>query len=157
MVAASPAVFAEEASEPASAAQEQEQAQPVLDDQEPERPQPPQTRLKVLEDPYQIASFYRSSQVATTRSYFDGYPIDAPAAYPIAGFYRSGSEGRHGRFWSNGGHDAGRWGQFWVVSTGHGSHRRAVRVGVHPFGASDLCMAAPTFLFPFAHFVNELH
>ena len=72
-----------------SAADEQE---PVADEQE--RPAPERRHIRVLEHPYDIASFYRSSQ--------GGYGFYGPAdllreppnpyglsRYPIAGFYRS--------------------------------------------------------------------
>lgn len=64
----------------------------AVDEQEQEQPAQPRRPLRVLENPYDISSFYRSSQ--------GGYGFYGPSdllqppapygsRYPIAGFYRS--------------------------------------------------------------------
>jgi hypothetical protein len=76
----------------ASAAVAQAQ-EPAVEEQAQEQPAEARRPLRVLENPYDISSFYRSSQSGTG---FYG-PIDLlrrPTApyggrYPIAGFYRS--------------------------------------------------------------------
>jgi hypothetical protein len=87
----------------AAEAQEATPETPAADDQAAQ----PETRrpLRVLENPYDISSFYRSS---------DGLVFGAEGGaerYPIAGFYRqrSGSS-RYGysQFWTSGYSDRGR-------------------------------------------------
>ena len=94
--------------------------------------------LRVLENPYDIASFYRSSQAP---SY--GYFADDPGTsrYPIAGFYRSGDASPYGysRFWTNG-YGYGRPVRTAQVPYGRDSHR----IGQN----GDLLLLAPTFLAP---------
>src|SRR2546425_7676341 len=60
------------------------------------RPQPVR-KIKVLENPYDIASFYRSRQ----GEYFG---LASDARYPIAGFYRSRQTTPYGYapFWNHG-------------------------------------------------------
>lgn len=96
----------------------------------------PVRHIKVLQHPYDIAKFYRSSQGETF-----GMAAEGPAAapfdpYSIAGYYRSsGGPGAYGysRFWSTGYSSRGR------VSPYYG--RRMGRNG-------DLFLFAPTFLAP---------
>jgi hypothetical protein len=98
----------------------------------------PATTHKVLQHPYDIASFYRSSQ---GQDYF-GYAGDDPVAsrFPIASFYRSrqggGSPGGYGfsAFWS-GGYAAPRPG----LTVGY---RRSIGQN------GDLFLFAPVFLAP---------
>lgn len=60
----------------------------------------PVRKIKVLENPYDIASFYRSSQ----GEYYFGYDQgQANSRYPIAGFYRSRqSSYGYAPFWNHG-------------------------------------------------------
>jgi hypothetical protein len=95
----------------------------------------PRRTIRVLENPYDLASFYRSSQ---------GYGGDFGEAsslerYPIAGYYRNRPSSRYGysRFWTN----------------GYGHTRRPVVGAVMPYYNSigqngDLYLMAPTFLAP---------
>jgi hypothetical protein len=74
----------------------------------------PVRKIKVLENPYDIASFYRSSQGEYSFGYDQGqadsrYPIagayrgEADGRYPIAGFYRSRqSSYGYAPFWNHG-------------------------------------------------------
>ena len=60
----------------------------------------PVRKIKVLENPYDIASFYRSSQ---GESYFGYEQGQADSRYPIAGFYRSRqSSYGYAPFWNHG-------------------------------------------------------
>ena len=52
----------------------------------------PVRKIKVLENPYDISSFYRSSQ---GESYFDYEQGQGDSRYPIAGFYRGEGNGRY--------------------------------------------------------------
>ena len=60
----------------------------------------PVRKIKVLQDPHDIASFYRSSQ----GEYYFGYDEgEANGRYPIAGFYRSRqSSYGYAPFWNHG-------------------------------------------------------
>jgi hypothetical protein len=106
-----------------------------------EEVQPARKKIRVLEDPYDIASFYRSRQ--TRRGMFLGYDDEEQALgrvsedpYAIAGYYRSRQRsGAYGysRFWSSG------------YGGGHGRrHGFARRIGRN----GDLFLFAPTFLAP---------
>jgi hypothetical protein len=106
------------------------------DDEQPRRE--PAATHKVLQNPYDIASFYRSSQ---GQSYFGYTGEDALAArYPIASFYRNhqggGYPGGYGysAFWS-GGYAAQRPGS--GLSIGY---RRSIGQN------GDLFLFAPVFL-----------
>jgi hypothetical protein len=107
------------------------------------RPEPV-IKIRVLENPYDIASFYRSDQ---SRGAEPGVllPEGVPTGpYAVAGFYRQGaaSRGRYGVFWTNGYGWNGRW--------------PARRPGVGPAPGfyrsigenGDLFLLAPTFLAP---------
>ncbi|MFI5005908.1 MAG: hypothetical protein ACHQKZ_00655 [Solirubrobacterales bacterium] len=60
----------------------------------------PVRKIKVLENPYDIASFYRSSQGET---YFGYEQEQGDSRYPIAGFYRSRqSSYGYAPFWNHG-------------------------------------------------------
>ncbi len=88
-------------------------------------------KIRVLEDPYDIASFYRSSQGG---GYFD----TASSRYPIASFYRAGggvSPDGYSRFWTSGYSARNRAG----VAFGY---RRTIGEN------GDLYLLAPTFLAP---------
>jgi len=108
------------------------------DQKEEARPEPVR-KIRVLEDPYDIASFYRSRQ---TRGGFFGYGDGAQLGkvsenpYAIAGYYRN-----HQR--------AGGYGysQFWVSGYGGPRGRRfgyGRRIGTN----GDLFLIAPTILAP---------
>ena len=108
------------------------------EDQE-EQVQAPRKKIRVLEDPYQISSFYRSHQGQST---VFGY--DDPAAplgrvsenpYAIAGYYRNRQVSGYG------------YSQFWSSGYGNARGRRfgyGRRIGAH----GDLFLIAPTFLAP---------
>jgi hypothetical protein len=72
------------------------------------RPQPRRTTIRVLENPYDIASFYRSHQ----GDYFGYQAPGTSERYPIAGFYRQNGGRGYGysRFWSSGYSGRGRSG-----------------------------------------------
>jgi hypothetical protein len=73
-------------------------AQEPAEDEEA-RPEPVR-KIRVLENPYDIASFYRSHE----NDYFGLQAPGASERYPIAGFYRqNGSRGYgYSRFWTSG-------------------------------------------------------
>ncbi len=125
-------------------------AQDAADDQETAKPEE-RRHIQVLDDPHDIASFYRSSQAPVLYGPLGApYPMDAgglaASRYPIASFYRN--EGRsslygYSRFWTNGygwggparplrGAAYGRYGRY-----GH-------RIGQN----GDIFLMAPTFLAP---------
>ncbi len=112
-------------------------AQDVEDRAEARKPEE-RPAIRVLDNPYDIASFYRSSQAP---SY--GYFADDPGAsrYPIAGFYRNHDASPYGysRFWTNG-YGYGRPLRAAPVPYGRYSHR----IGQN----GDLLLLAPTFLAP---------
>jgi len=95
----------------------------------------PRRTIRVLENPYDLASFYRSSQ---------GYGGDFGESsslerYPIAGYYRNRPSSRYGysRFWTNGyGHTRGP-----VVGAAMPYYNSIGQNG-------DLFLMAPTFLAP---------
>ncbi len=105
----------------------------ALDDEETQ-PQEPVRKIKVLENPYDIASFYRSSQ--GEERYF-GYqaPYDFSDRYPIAAAYRSRQTRRGFAF-----------APFWT----HGGRQPRLVVGYRrSLGSNaDLFLIAPTFLAP---------
>jgi hypothetical protein len=142
LVSGATAARAQEEPAPAGSGPRMEDQQADDDEGAPqERP-----HLQVLQHPYEISSFYRSSQ----SSGFDtGYePEMGSDKYPIAGFYRShGSQGAYSMFWSNG------------YGTGYGTRGYGTRgmrgrgfmgaAGARPLGLNgDLCLFAPTFLAP---------
>jgi hypothetical protein len=81
----------------------QDEAQPDEDEARPE----PTHRIKVLQHPYDLASFYRA-RPSGSYGFFAGELDGGPWAerYPIAGYYRAGGPigGRYGysRFWTRG-------------------------------------------------------
>jgi hypothetical protein len=82
MLAAAP-LFAQEAPAPEETA--------VAQEEEAARPEPLH-KIRVLQHPYDLASFYRSQQ--------DYGLYDVPAGpYPIAGFYRNRQSSPYGQFW----------------------------------------------------------
>ena len=108
--------------------------------QEAEQEQPrskPARRIKVLENPYDIASFYRSSPPG----YFGYTPADPLASrYPIASYYRSR---QGGAFPSGYGYSA-----FW--QGGYAAPRPGLTIGYRrSIGQNgDLFLFAPVFLAP---------
>lgn len=81
-------------------------AQEPADTDDEQAPVEPARKIKVLENPYDISSFYRSSQDGAPRWGF-GYEQEGDSGmgrYPIAGYYRGRSSSRYGysRFWSSG-------------------------------------------------------
>jgi hypothetical protein len=103
----------------------------------------PRHHIQVLQNPYELSSFYRSSQASQTELSYE--PSAASEKYPIAGFYRSGARGRYSMFWTNG-YGYGRNG--YGTGTPHGrgliGARRSRALGLN----GDLCLFAPTFLAP---------
>jgi len=104
----------------------------------------PETRphLQVLQHPYDIASFYRSSDGLVFGPYGG-----SSERYPIAGFYR-GASGQYAQFWTNGYSDHG-WGHGGTV---HARGHRGGRMGLgfrRQIGENgDLFLFAPAFLGP---------
>ncbi len=90
----------------AVAARAQEPAREPSEDEDV-RPEP-QRQIKVLDNPYDIASFYRSHQ----GDYFGYQAPGASERYPIAGYYRQNGGRGYGysRFWSAGYSGRGRGG-----------------------------------------------
>jgi hypothetical protein len=124
------------AQEPPPPAEEPEAVQKA-DDESDEAPAEPRRQIRVLQNPYDLASFYRSSQAGTV--YF-GEQGGSDPRYPIAGFYRqrpSVNPYGYASFWSAGygSRDRGR-GQVVV------GYRRSIGEN------GDLFLFAPTFLSP---------
>ena len=123
-------------------AQEPVREEEVIEEQEASEPRRP---LRVLNNPYEISSFYRSAE----GGYYlgpgygpmggPGYPANGSERYPIASYYRSNAGGYYAPFWT-GGYGYGARGQ------GHGNlgvgYRR--RIGEN----GDLFLFAPAFLAP---------
>ena len=84
MLAAAPLSAQEAPETPDAAAQEEEAARPE-----------PRHRIRVLQHPYEIASFYRSHQGS-------GFHEEAAGRYPIASFYRNRQSSPYGQFWAMG-------------------------------------------------------
>ena len=106
----------------------------------------PRHHIQVLHNPYEISSFYRSSQAASQGD-LSYEPSATSEKYPIAGFYRSGARGRYSTFWTNGyGYGYGRNGYGTGTLHGRGliGARRSRALGLN----GDLCLFAPTFLAP---------
>jgi hypothetical protein len=123
--------------------EEQEQVQ---DDERAE----PAFRLKVLDDPYDISSFYRSSGGYGRGGGFlmgDGYERRGGNAYrdpyAIAGYYRGESRGGYSY-----GPGRGNYGysQFWV--SGYSGRSRGLRYRRHIGENGDLFFFAPAILAP---------
>jgi hypothetical protein len=90
----------------------------------------PRLRIRVLDDPYDLASFYRSGGRGA------GSPFDFSDRYPIASFYRADGAVHpqgYSRFWTSGYSARGAFGM---------RYRR--RIGEN----GDIFLMAPTFLAP---------
>jgi hypothetical protein len=121
-------------------------AQEARDVEEDSQPGPVKV-IRVLENPYDIASFYRSAQgryedypvYPGLDSGYGGYAAPVDPRYPIAGYYRQGAGfgSRYGysAFWMNG----YRSGGYGAGGHNHGYRRRIGQNG-------DLFLLAPTFL-----------
>jgi hypothetical protein len=120
----------------AAAASAQEAAPAQVADDEAEEATTPDTRrpLRVLENPYDISSFYRSSDGLVY-----GYQGGASERYPIAGFYRQrgGSGYGYSQFWTSG-YSGGRRGRVPLAI----GFRRAIGEN------GDLFLFAPAILAP---------
>jgi hypothetical protein len=81
-------VFAQEPADRLDTALQQEK------NEEAARPEPLH-KIRVLEHPYDIASFYRSRQGS-------GFYSGSSERYPIASFYRSRPSSPYGQFWAMG-------------------------------------------------------
>jgi hypothetical protein len=129
-------VGAAAAQEPPAPADEPEAVQ-ASDDQGDEDQAEPRRKIKVLQNPYDISSFYRSSQSGTV---LFGDQGGSDPRYPIAGYYRQRpSVNQYG------------YASFW--STGYGSRDRGRGRAVVGYRRSigengDLFLFAPTFLSP---------
>jgi hypothetical protein len=66
----------------------------AVEEEEEDRPEPLH-RIRVLQHPYDIASFYRAGEGS-------GFYSGASERYPIASFYRSRQSSPYGRFWALG-------------------------------------------------------
>jgi hypothetical protein len=93
-----------------------------------EAPAAPLLRIRVLQHPYDLASFYRGTAPGSAD------PFDFSDRYPIASFYRAGTVQAQGysRFWSSGYSGRGAYGAY------------GRRIGEY----GDLFLLAPTFLAP---------
>lgn len=105
---------------------------------EDERPRPEPQHIKVLQNPYDISSFYQSHQ---GEGYFGYAPADPLSSrYPIASFYRS----------RQGGYAAGgfTYPPFW--QNGYAARRPGAAIGYRrSIGRNgDLFLFAPVFLAP---------
>jgi hypothetical protein len=109
-------------------------------DHEGDAPRPEDRRpIRVLQNPYDIASFYRSSQGGEG---YGSFTEDAASGrYPIASYYRGHDASPYGysRFWTNG-YSYGRPLRSTAVPYGRYAHR----IGQN----GDLLLMAPTFLAP---------
>jgi hypothetical protein len=108
-------------------------AQELVEDEEVRKE--PVRRIKVLQNPYDLASFYRSSQ--GQGDYFGYEQGQSDSRYPIAGFYRSRqSSYGYAPFWNH----------------GYGYRQRGGRAVIgyrrHIGENGDLFLFAPTFLAP---------
>jgi len=125
------------AQEPAPA-DDRSQDEILLDD---ERPAEPQLQIRVLDNPYDLASFYR----AQGGGFLDYRPEGAayPERYPIAGYYRQRYSGNPGAY-------PGGYAPFWTDGYSHPSARPGFSVSYHRrIGQNgDLFLFAPTFLSP---------
>jgi hypothetical protein len=136
----------------AGAVAAQEPEPPVYDTQEDELLQweqaapgervYPRRSIRVLGNPYELASFYRSSQ----GGFYDYRPEGGPSAerYPIAGYYRARSSSYRGYPVA----DAAGYAPFWnhgysPAQPGIALHYRQ-RIGQN----GELFLFAPTFLAP---------
>jgi hypothetical protein len=81
---ASATLFAQEPADRLDTAAQEEEARPE-----------PLHRIRVLQHPYDIASFYRSGEGS-------GFYSGASERYPIASFYRSRQSSPYGQFWALG-------------------------------------------------------
>jgi hypothetical protein len=122
-------------------AQESAAPPPVPAEEQEEPSAAPRRHIQVLEHPYDISSFYRSSQSGGPLDF--GYEREeASSRYPIAGFYRSRGAvpGGYSRFWTMGYGSARARGQGrGLIGAG-----RPRALGLN----GDLCLFAPTFLAP---------
>ena len=127
------------AQEPAPPADEQQEERMQDEGAYDERASEPVRTIRVLDNPYDLASYYRSSQ----GGFFDyrsegGQGMGAyEGRYPISGYYRqrgSGDRRGYAPFWTN----------------GYSSRRPRFLVGYrHRIGENgDLFLFAPTFLSP---------
>ncbi len=111
--------------------------------------QAPRRHIQVLQHPYDIASFYRSSSgYRSSDGLIFGAYGGASDRYPIAGFYRQGGgSGRYGysQFWANGYSDRG-WGRSRKTGSRHGRMGLGFRRAIGENG--DLFLFAPAILGP---------
>jgi hypothetical protein len=141
--------------------------------------------VKVLQNPYDISSFYTSSQSSPFAGYSmdedvtDPYSIssyytqDAPdGRYPISSFYRQDApDGRYpissfyrqdsptDRYPIAGFYRQGargRYSRFWTVSPRRGVVAAAPGRLRRRIATRELCLLAPTVLVPFAPFVTDV-
>jgi hypothetical protein len=107
----------------------QAQDNSARDDERSQRREPTR-KIRVLQDPYDIASFYRSSQGG-------GFYESASSRHPIASYYRSG-----------GGASPFGYSRFWI--SGYSASNRGVGLGYRrTIGQNgDLYLLAPTILAP---------
>ena len=127
---------------PSVRAQETPAPAPAQADELDNEPAAPRRHIQVLQNPYDISSFYRSSQ-GSGRDDFAYEPSASSDKYPIAGFYRSGARGRYSMFWTNG-YGRNGYGMGQVRGRGLIGARRSHALGLN----GDLCLFAPTFLAP---------
>jgi hypothetical protein len=150
MVLGGPAVAAWAQETPDRAAEEEAAVSEQTGDEE--AAPAPRRQIRVLHDPYQIASFYR----ARGGNLFSYDPRSEP--YPIAGFYRNRQSTGYGPGYGAAygpGYGPGYGGGFWSMGYGERDRRGLVlgfrrSIGEH----GDLFLIAPTFLAPLGPLTN---
>jgi hypothetical protein len=123
-------------------AQETPAPEPAQVDELDNEPAAPRHHIQVLQNPYEISSFYRSAQ-GNSQTDFAYEPSAPTGKYPIAGFYRAGARGRYSMFWTNG-YARNGYGVGQLRGRGLIGARRPRALGLN----GDLCLFAPTFLAP---------
>jgi hypothetical protein len=132
---------------PAPLPAEQESEAAEADEQDGALSLDARPHIQVLQHPYDISSFYRSS--LASGSEFGYAPEEAEGRYPIASFYRSGggASGRYSQFWTSG---YGSYGTYRTHTRQRGrgqgliGNARPRALGLN----GDLMLFAPTFLAP---------
>lgn len=126
------------AQEPSPATPEEEDAQAMKEAEESfTEDGKPKLKIRVLENPYDIASFYRQRR---SGGFFDTAPAGVPAGpYGLAGFYRlnHGAPAGYSRFWTSGYAHSGRESRGLVLG-----FRRSIGEN------GDLFLFAPVILSP---------
>jgi hypothetical protein len=100
--------------------------------------QPRTRKIRVLQHPYDLASFYRASDGSGY-----GYGFQATGRYPIASYYRSSPSSESAGYWRA---------QTWRRSPSFTTRHRRTREVEH---RGELYLLVPTFLAPLAPLAEE--